>query len=104
TPSARPHLDPPPSPTRPSPDLKFASESSSDHTSTHISYAMVYSEGRSRQDLLKSMRARHTYAATDNIIADWRCGDHMQGDEFNKSEEHTSELQSLRHLVCRLLL
>src|SRR5205814_9502720 len=25
-------------------------------------------------------------------------------DEFGRSEEHTSELQSLRHLVCRLLL
>src|SRR5436853_4725084 len=24
--------------------------------------------------------------------------------EINRSEEHTSELQSLRHLVCRLLL
>src|SRR5437899_9901671 len=24
--------------------------------------------------------------------------------EMNRSEEHTSELQSLRHLVCRLLL
>src|SRR5262245_63894288 len=24
--------------------------------------------------------------------------------EFTRSEEHTSELQSLRHLVCRLLL
>src|SRR5437899_4759644 len=24
--------------------------------------------------------------------------------EWNRSEEHTSELQSLRHLVCRLLL
>src|ERR1035438_10683470 len=24
--------------------------------------------------------------------------------EFDRSEEHTSELQSLRHLVCRLLL
>src|SRR5215212_11407305 len=24
--------------------------------------------------------------------------------EFARSEEHTSELQSLRHLVCRLLL
>src|SRR5262245_64186974 len=27
---------------------------------------------------------------------------HVSG--FNRSEEHTSELQSLRHLVCRLLL
>src|SRR5262245_62486288 len=25
-------------------------------------------------------------------------------DHFRRSEEHTSELQSLRHLVCRLLL
>jgi hypothetical protein len=61
---------------------KFSFESSSDHTSTHISYAMVYSEGRSREDLLNAMRLRHTYAATDNIVADWRCGNNMQGDEF----------------------
>src|SRR5205814_5481211 len=27
-----------------------------------------------------------------------------QADAKNRSEEHTSELQSLRHLVCRLLL
>src|ERR1039458_9889000 len=26
------------------------------------------------------------------------------GEEATRSEEHTSELQSLRHLVCRLLL
>src|SRR5437899_8765891 len=28
----------------------------------------------------------------------------LGGDEAWRSEEHTSELQSLRHLVCRLLL
>src|SRR5205814_9880402 len=28
----------------------------------------------------------------------------QEGDAFLRSEEHTSELQSLRHLVCRLLL
>ena len=65
---------------------RLAFESSSDHTSTHISYAMVYSGGTSRQDLLQAMRARHTYAATDNIIADWRCGPHMQGDEFQTDQ------------------
>src|ERR1035438_10681085 len=27
-----------------------------------------------------------------------------RGDGYCRSEEHTSELQSLRHLVCRLLL
>src|SRR5437899_4356824 len=29
---------------------------------------------------------------------------HLQHGAGNRSEEHTSELQSLRHLVCRLLL
>src|SRR5437660_9205006 len=28
----------------------------------------------------------------------------MQADDFDRSEEHTSELQSRGHLVCRLLL
>ena len=65
---------------------KFSFESSSDHGSTHLSYAMVYSEGRTREDLLAAMRLRHTSGATANIIADWRCGDHMQGDEFKISE------------------
>ncbi|HSU57578.1 MAG TPA: hypothetical protein VLT36_26285, partial [Candidatus Dormibacteraeota bacterium] len=71
---------------------KFSFESSSDHTSTHISYAMVFSDGRSREDLLKAMRLRHTYGATDNIIADWRCGDHMQGDEFKISQPPSFKL------------
>src|SRR5436853_3573728 len=30
--------------------------------------------------------------------------DHPVEDVLRRSEEHTSELQSLRHLVCRLLL
>src|SRR5437899_7567061 len=29
---------------------------------------------------------------------------HLRADVLLRSEEHTSELQSLRHLVCRLLL
>src|SRR5262245_62927856 len=30
--------------------------------------------------------------------------DERRASELTRSEEHTSELQSLRHLVCRLLL
>src|SRR5437899_3605174 len=30
--------------------------------------------------------------------------DHLERERPQRSEEHTSELQSLRHLVCRLLL
>src|ERR1039458_4965442 len=33
-----------------------------------------------------------------------RKGGFRGGDRRDRSEEHTSELQSLRHLVCRLLL
>src|ERR1035438_8773774 len=32
------------------------------------------------------------------------CAEHIVGRKVARSEEHTSELQSLRHLVCRLLL
>src|SRR5438045_3209597 len=33
-----------------------------------------------------------------------RLQDKIQQEDIRRSEEHTSELQSLRHLVCRLLL
>src|SRR5262245_64336007 len=37
-----------------------------------------------------------------SVAVPWRTG--FQGTATERSEEHTSELQSLRHLVCRLLL
>src|SRR5258705_4728938 len=37
-------------------------------------------------------------------VTDRKVGDRVSALMFNRSEEHTSELQSLRHLVCRLLL
>jgi hypothetical protein len=55
---------------------------SSDHGSTHISYAMVYTDDLSRQGILNAIRQRHTYGATDNIILDVRIGTHFMGDEF----------------------
>lgn len=55
---------------------------SSDHFSTHISYAMVYTDDPTRQGILDAIRKRHTYGATDNIILDVRMGDHFMGDEF----------------------
>jgi hypothetical protein len=76
---------------------RFAFESSSDHGSTHISYALVYAENNSREALLKAMRLRHTYAATDNIIADYRCQadgrEYMMGDEFTSSTPPTVTLK-----------
>lgn len=66
---------------------RFSFQSSSDHGSTHISYAMIYAEDVSREGVIAAMRKRHTYGATDNIIADTRCKasdgtEHMMGDEF----------------------
>jgi hypothetical protein len=76
---------------------KFAFESSSDHGSTHISYALVYAENNSREAILKAMKQRHTYAATDNIIADFRCTsggrDYLLGDEFTAKEPPTLKIK-----------
>jgi hypothetical protein len=55
---------------------------SSDHNSTHISYAMVYTDNPTRQGILDAIRRRHTYGATDNIILDVRMGGYFMGDEF----------------------
>jgi hypothetical protein len=76
---------------------KFSFESSSDHGSTHISYGLVYAEGNSRSDMLAAMKKRHTYAATDNIIADYRCTtggkDYMMGDAFTSKEAPTVKVK-----------
>jgi hypothetical protein len=55
---------------------------SSDHGSTHMSYALVYSKDRSRQGIVEAIKKRHTYGATDNIVLDYHMGDHFMGDEF----------------------
>jgi hypothetical protein len=56
---------------------------SSDHVSTHLSYALIYSEDTTREAVQNALRKRHTYASTDNIILDFRLGDHFMGEEFD---------------------
>jgi hypothetical protein len=72
---------------------KFSFQSSSDHGSTHISYALVYAENNSREAMIKAMKQRHTYAATDNIVADYRCTadgrEYMMGDAFTSTQPPT---------------
>jgi hypothetical protein len=62
---------------------KFGFEASSDHISTHISYAIALADDTTRPAILDAFRRRHCYAATDNIIMDVRSGDHLMGDEFD---------------------
>ena len=61
---------------------KLGVQASSDHASTHISYAVLLAADRTREGILKAIAARHAYAATDNILLDVRSGDHLQGDIF----------------------
>ena len=35
--------------------------------------------------MLDAIKARHVYGATDNIMADFRSGNHMMGDAFTVS-------------------
>ncbi|HUG80100.1 MAG TPA: hypothetical protein VML01_00445 [Bryobacterales bacterium] len=63
---------------------KLGVQASSDHISTHISYACTITEDFSREGLLDAMRKRHSYGATDNIILDYRLQtggkEYLQGD------------------------
>lgn len=61
---------------------RFGFHSSSDHISTHLSYAIAIAEEPSREAVFQAFANRHCYAATDNIILDVRSGDYLMGDEF----------------------
>lgn len=60
-------------------------EVSSDHYSTHTSYAVVYATSASREAIVEAFKKRHSYGANDNIVLDVRCGDHTMGDAFEFS-------------------
>jgi hypothetical protein len=62
-------------------DYRLGFQSSSDHISTHVSYACVLAEEFSRKGLIDAMKKRHTYAATDNIVLEVRMGASIMGDE-----------------------
>lgn len=71
---------------------KLGFQASSDHWSTHISFFIILAEGRDRQSLLKAVKQRHCYAATDNILLDVRCGDKIMGDEVTVSGPPTFDI------------
>jgi len=63
---------------------KLGVQVSSDHLSTHISYACTLAPEFTRQALLDAMKARRSYGATDNIVLDYRLlaggKEYMQGE------------------------
>ncbi len=66
---------------------------SSDHGSTHISYALVYCPKADRKELIEAIRRRHTYGATDNIILEFWADGHFMGEEYETSEPPTLVLR-----------
>jgi hypothetical protein len=67
---------------------------SSDHGSTHLSYAMVYTDDYTRAGILDAIHKRHTYGAMDNIIMDVRMGNHFMGDEFQLSKPQAIKVKA----------
>src|SRR5437899_10125791 len=79
------------------------------HPSTLFPYTTLFRSAHAGGDVdsvdldaqhVEDVRARETLRASATERAEGFTG----SDIFDRSEEHTSELQSLRHLVCRLLL
>src|SRR5262249_20043034 len=68
---------------------RLSFQASSDHWSTHISYFIILAERNDREALLDAVKKRHCYGATDNIVVDFRSGDHVMGDEFTAAAAPT---------------
>jgi hypothetical protein len=68
-------------------------QASSDHISTHISYANVWVTARTREALMEGVLKRRIYAATDNILADVRVGEHFMGEEFTVTDAPTFQVK-----------
>jgi len=76
---------------------KLGTQSSSDHISTHSSYTMIYTPSTVRRDIVESMRKRHTYGATDNILLDFRARD-RQGREGMMGDAMEAQAPPVLHI------
>jgi hypothetical protein len=68
-------------------------ESSSDHVSTHTSYAVLLVERPARESIIEAFKARRCYAATDNIGLIVKCAGHLMGEEFTLTGKPTLEIR-----------
>jgi len=67
-------------------------QSSSDHFSTHVSYAIVLAEDTSRQAIIDAFKKRHCYGANDNCLLIVRCGEHLMGDVLQTDTRPTLDI------------
>ncbi len=62
---------------------------SSDHLSTHASYACVWAPAKGREPIFRAMQARRTFGATKKVRLVFRSGDHWMGERFTTDEQPT---------------
>jgi hypothetical protein len=72
-----------------------------DHVSTHI-YAALYVDKPDRSAL--RAWARRTFAATDNVIVDFRMGDHFMGESLPAGPLRRSRLYQGTGLLAAVTL
>ena len=70
--------------------LLLGVQASSDHISTHVSYALLLTPQVDRATIVDNMRQRHAYAATSNIVLDFEAEEsdgtrHLQGEWIQKA-------------------
>ena len=63
--------------------LRVGFIASSDHVSTHLSYAGVYAREHSRQAIVDAIRERRTFAATDTFAVQFSVGGRPLGSGFS---------------------
>src|ERR1035438_10789461 len=66
--------------------------------------SVLAQRSESTASLLLRFDNEHDLSAKEHLLLTVTNKDAGAGPSLLRSEEHTSELQSLRHLVCRLLL
>src|SRR5258705_7232156 len=72
--------------------------------STLFPYTTLFRSGLVSRGGPKSRRIITRPRRATTAVSPKSGGSQREGPALSRSEEHTSELQSLRHLVCRLLL
>jgi hypothetical protein len=87
---------------------KLGVQASSDHWSTHISYACIITEAFTREGMFEAIKKRHTYGATDNIILDFQAeaggktyimGDVIRSKMAPKLKIHAIGTNSIKQVV-----
>ncbi|MEW6356144.1 MAG: DUF3604 domain-containing protein [Planctomycetota bacterium] len=66
---------------------------SSDHWSTHLSYACVYAEAPTRQAIFEGLRKRRTFGAMDNIVVEFSINGHPMGEEIKLADAPTLDVK-----------